>query len=74
MEALKILDSPGPLTWDYDKEADVLYLALGKPARALSVDIGEGLILRYDESRNEVVGLTVVGLRERLQKHLPDQP
>jgi len=72
MEALKILDKPGPLTWNYDEEADVLYLALGKPEPALSVDIGDGLILRYDESRHEVVGLTVVGLRERLQKHLPD--
>jgi hypothetical protein len=49
-----------------------LYLALGKPQPALSVDIGEGLLVRYDESRNEVVGLTVIGLRERLKKHLPD--
>jgi len=28
-------------------------------------------VLRYDEERGEVVGLTLVGLRERLLKNLP---
>jgi len=31
------------------------------------VDIGNGVILRYDEARNAVVGLTVIGLRAKLQ-------
>jgi hypothetical protein len=28
------------------------------------------VILRYDEAKKEVVGLTLIGLRERLQKGL----
>ena len=73
MEALKILQKPKKITWDYDEEADVLYLSVGEPRSALGVDIGEGMILRYDASDKEVVGLTLVGLRARLLKHLPDQ-
>jgi uncharacterized protein YuzE len=64
------LDKPSMLNWDYDAEADVLYLSIGEPQPALGVDIGEGVILRYDEAHNEVVGLTLIGLRSRLLSRL----
>ena len=70
MEAVKILEKPSSITWDYDEEADVLYLAIGKPQPAVGLDIGEGVIVRYDEVRKEVVGLTLIGLRARLLKSL----
>jgi len=70
MEAVKILEKPTAITWDYDKEADVLYLSIGEPQPAVGIDIGEGVILRYDETRNEVVGLNVIGLRARLMQGL----
>lgn len=70
MEALKILEKPNEITWDYDEEADVLYISVGKPRPALGVDIGEGVVLRYDEAAREVVGLTLIGLRERLLQSL----
>ncbi|MBI2909146.1 MAG: DUF2283 domain-containing protein [Chloroflexi bacterium] len=70
MEALKILDKPDKITWDYDEEADVLYLSIGDPKPALGMDIGEGMVVRYDEARKEVVGLTLIGLRARLLKAL----
>ena len=70
MEAVKILEKPERVGWDYDEEADVLYLSIGDPAAALGVDVGEGVILRYDESRKEVVGLTILGLRARLLQGL----
>ncbi|MGH8490973.1 MAG: DUF2283 domain-containing protein [Gammaproteobacteria bacterium] len=70
MEALKILEKPNEITWDYDEEADVLYISVGKPRPALGVDIGEGVVLRYDEAAREVVGLTLIGLRERLLQRL----
>lgn len=73
MEAIKILEHPADLTWDYDEEADVLYISVGKPRSAVGVDIGEGVIVRYDEANHEVVGLTVVGVRNRLLKGI-DQP
>jgi uncharacterized protein YuzE len=71
MEALKIFEKKQGLNWDYDEEADVLYLSLGGPRSALGVDIGEGLVVRMDPDENEVVGLTIVGLRSRLLKSLP---
>jgi uncharacterized protein YuzE len=70
MEALKIYEKPDHVTWDYDEEADVLYISVGEPRPALGVDIGEGVILRYEEAAKELVGLTLIGLRERLLKGL----
>lgn len=70
MNALKILERPQSLTWDYDAEADVLYLSVGEPRPAVSVDLGNGLIVRYDEDQEEVVGLTVMDLRTRLTTEL----
>ena len=66
MEAIKILEKKENLNWEYDEEADVLYISIGKPEKALGVDIGEGAILRYIEDTGEVVGLTLIGIRERL--------
>jgi uncharacterized protein YuzE len=66
MEALKILESKPQLNWEYDEEADVLYISVGKPRPAVGVDIGEGVIVRWDEKKKEIVGLTIIGLRERL--------
>ena len=70
MEAVRILEKPTEITWDYDEEADVLYLSIGDPCAAIGMDIGEGMILRYDETRKEVVGLTLVGLRARRMKSM----
>jgi uncharacterized protein YuzE len=71
MEAvIKILENPADVSWDYDEEADVLYLSVGKPRPAVGVDIGEGVIARYDEAHKEVVGITLIGLRARLLNEL----
>jgi len=70
MEAVKILEKPATINWDYDEDADVLYLSIGKPRSAVGMDIGEGIILRYDEARKELVGLTLIGLRARLLESL----
>lgn len=70
MEALNIFSQSEHISRDYDEEADVLYLSVGEPRPALGIDIGDGLIVRYDESRREVVGLTVIGLRQRVDNEL----
>ena len=67
---LKIEESTKTGQWNYDGEADVLYLSPGEPKPAEGVDIGEGMIALYDEETGEVVGLTIIGLRERLLKEL----
>ncbi len=66
MEEVRILERPASLTWDYDEDADVLFLSVGEPRPAVGIDVGDGLVLRFDEARREVAGLTVIGLRERL--------
>jgi uncharacterized protein YuzE len=67
---VKILEKPATITRDYDEEADVLYLSIGEPRPAIGMDIGEGIVVRYDEIRQEVVGLTLIGLRARVMKNL----
>jgi len=70
MDTVKILEKPAVTNWNYDEEADVLYLSVGEPQPAVGVDIGEGTVLRYDEARKEVVGVTLIGLKTRLLKEL----
>jgi uncharacterized protein YuzE len=72
MEPVKILEKPAELSWDYDADADVLYLSVSDARPALGVDIGEGVVLRYDEAAKEVIGLTLVGLRARLLRELSE--
>ncbi len=67
---MKIPERPDHPEWEYDPEADVLYLSIDRPRPAVGVDIGDGLIVRVDETRNEVAGLTVIGLRSRLLEGL----
>lgn len=74
METLKILERPTTITWEYDEEADVLYLSIGEPSPAVGLDLGEGVIVRYDETEQEVVGLTLIGLQARLLKALAARP
>ena len=70
MDAVRILEKSDRRGWDYDGEADVLYVSIGKPRNATGVDIGQGVIVRYDEKRREVVGLPIMGIRARLLKLL----
>ncbi len=73
MDAIRILERPKTITWEYDEEADVLYLSVGEPQPALGLDAGQGVIVRYNEVRKEVVGLTLLGLRARLLQGLSIQ-
>jgi hypothetical protein len=45
METLKISEKKDKVKWDYDAEADVLYISFGNPMNAEGVDIGEGTTL-----------------------------
>lgn len=71
MEAVKLFEKKDVLLdWEYDGEADTLYISFGKPRAALGVDVGEGLVIRYDEKAREVVGLTLIGVGKRLQEYM----
>ena len=46
MDVIKILEGKPSLNWEYDEEADVLYISVGKPREAVGVDIGEGVVVK----------------------------
>jgi uncharacterized protein YuzE len=71
MEAVKLFEKKdAKLDWEYDGDADTLYLSFGKPRSATGVDIGKGVIVRYDEGAKEVVGLTIVGVGHQLAEYM----
>jgi uncharacterized protein YuzE len=72
METLK-LEEPNTVSWDYDEEADVLYISFGDPEPALTLDLGEGILARYRESDHALVGFTIVGAGVRLRRKSPSQ-
>ena len=43
----------------YDREADVLYLSVGKPQRAKTIEIGEDFVLRLHSKSGQAVGVTI---------------
>ena len=49
---------------DYDVEADVLYLSFRKPQQATDSELEGDVIYHYRQG--ELVGLTIIGLRERM--------
>ncbi len=65
MNGLNIPEKEENLSWEYDEEADVLYISLGEPQKALGLDLGDGVIVRYREDIGEVVGITIIGMKER---------
>ena len=71
MEAVTLFEKKDiPLDWEYDGEADTLYISFGVPKPATGVDIGGGVIVRYDETAREVVGLTIIGVARRVEEHV----
>jgi len=72
---LKLFDNKdASLDWEYDNDADTLYISFGKPKAALGVDVGEGVIVRYDEKAREVVGLTLIGVGKRMEEYIKKNP
>ena len=78
METLNISEKKRNLKWDYDAEADILYLSFGNPVKAEGVDIGEGTIVRIDPKNKEIIGLTIINPLNRTlislkEKSLPSR-
>jgi hypothetical protein len=61
----------GSLRFDranYDAENDVLYLHAGDPQCGEGEETPEGHVLRYTRGATRVAGLTLVGVRETLER------
>ena len=61
------------LQWDYDADADVLYISIGKQVKAEGIDIGKGTIVRVDPNSNEIVGFTIINPLKRTLQELKIQ-
>lgn len=72
MEELKIALKRAHATWDYDEEADVLYVSVGDAQEGIGLDVGDGLILRYKQDSRELVGLTILGVKTRVAQLFND--
>ena len=53
--------------FQYDMKADVLYLSVGKPRKAKTVELTEDFILRLQPKTAQVIGITIVDF----SKHFP---
>lgn len=60
METLNISEKKNKIKWDYDAEADILYISFGNPKNAEGVDIGEGTIIRIQPDTKEIIGVTIL--------------
>jgi uncharacterized protein YuzE len=58
---------PKEVQFHYDHEADVLYLSVGKPQKAKTIEIGEDFVLRLHPRSGKVVGMTIINF----SKHFP---
>lgn len=75
METLNISEKKDKIKWDYDAEADVLYISFGNPKNAEGVDIGEGTIIRIQPDSKEIIGVTIINpLHRTLTSLMGKQP
>lgn len=68
-EALPYIKKVGAkhLWFDFDQEADVLYISLERPQRATDTDILEdGIFLRM--RGKEIVGVTITNISDKFKK------
>lgn len=61
----ELIEKSDKISFEYDEEANVLYISFGKPEKALSLDLGSGIIARQSES-GKLVGFTLIGLKSIL--------
>ncbi len=63
MAVTKKVNRPA-LTADYDRGADVLYIAVGEPRRSEGKDLEKGIVVRYPfDDPTHAWGVTVVGYK-----------
>ena len=63
----KVAISLKKINFDYDEEADVLYISFGKPKEAQdSIEVEDGVIYRIADK--EVVGITITNFKTRTLK------
>jgi uncharacterized protein YuzE len=60
----------GKLVFKYDKESDVLYAYINRPEKAISIEKGNGILIRKNPDDMSITGFTIIDYKKRLQKGL----
>lgn len=55
------------LKFFFDKEGDVLDIAIVRPKGAISKEIGNDIIMRIDPKTKEIVGFTILNFEKRFE-------
>ena len=58
----------GQLSIDYDRTTDVLYLSIGEPRPALTVEDRDGLLIRKDIKSGQPIGVTILNYESRFRR------
>ena len=74
MATLNITEKKDKINWDYDADADVLYISFGNPQNAEGVDIGEGTIIRIEPDSKEIIGITILNPLQQTLTSLMGKP
>ena len=53
------------LNFSYDKEGDILDIAIGKPQKAISEEISEDVFVRLEPKTQRVVGFMILNFEKR---------
>lgn len=53
------------VTFDYDKESDVMYISFSKPQPAVCHEVKEGVLLRKATKTDKWCGLTIINFSKR---------
>lgn len=59
------------LMMSYDKDADVLYISLGRPVKAVGRELDNGVVERFDPKSKRIVGFTIIGFSKRKEVEVP---
>ncbi len=56
----------------YDKAADVLYLAFGKPREGIDREVTDGVFVRVNSRTRRAVGMTIVDFEKRFSQPITE--
>lgn len=51
----------------FDKKGDVLDIAIGKPRKAISKEIGNDVVVQIDPKTKEILGFTILNFEKRFE-------
>lgn len=53
----------------YDRDGDVLYASIGRPAPCTSRDIGHGVLVRHDVMTGDITAVSLMSAYETARNH-----